>query len=373
MTVVSNPPTVASIAARLERLPTSRWHVKVRTFIGVVTFFEAFDQLLIATALPVLIREWGLSTGQVTLAITSGSVGMLVGALAAGWLADRVGRVRMVMCGVLVTGLTSLAIVFAPGFAWLVVLRFVQGLGIGGEVPVAATYVSEITKARHRGRFVLLYELFFPAGLLMATVVAAWVVPNWGWRAMFAIGAAPALLMVFLQRRVPESPRWLAAKGRLPEADEVLTKIEAEVSRTKGELPPPAPDPVAVDGRPRSTLADLFTGIYLRRTIVVSALWFFGYFVNYGITAWLPTLYTSVFGLDLDTALKYNLCTNAVGFLGCVVAALTIDQIGRRVALTAGLAGSAVSLGTLAVLARPPAPRCCCGRRSRRSSSSPPT
>ncbi|MFS2294267.1 putative MFS transporter [Actinomadura hallensis] len=350
MTVVSNPPTVASIAARLERLPTSRWHVKVRTFIGVVTFFEAFDQLLIATALPVLIREWGLSTGQVTLAITSGSVGMLVGALAAGWLADRVGRVRMVMCGVLVTGLTSLAIVFAPGFAWLVVLRFVQGLGIGGEVPVAATYVSEITKARHRGRFVLLYELFFPAGLLMATVVAAWVVPNWGWRAMFAIGAAPALLMVFLQRRVPESPRWLAAKGRLPEADEVLTKIEAEVSRTKGELPPPAPDPVAVDGRPRSTLADLFTGIYLRRTIVVSALWFFGYFVNYGITAWLPTLYTSVFGLDLDTALKYNLCTNAVGFLGCVVAALTIDQIGRRVALTAGLAGSAVSLGTLAVL-----------------------
>lgn len=232
MTVVSNPPTVASIAARLERLPTSRWHVKVRTFIGVVTFFEAFDQLLIATALPVLIREWGLSTGQVTLAITSGSVGMLVGALAAGWLADRVGRVRMVMCGVLVTGLTSLAIVFAPGFAWLVVLRFVQGLGIGGEVPVAATYVSEITKARHRGRFVLLYELFFPAGLLMATVVAAWVVPNWGWRAMFAIGAAPALLMVFLQRRVPESPRWLAAKGRLPEADEVLTKIEAEVSRT---------------------------------------------------------------------------------------------------------------------------------------------
>ena len=130
----------------------------------------------------------------------------------------------------------------------------------------------------------------------------------------------------------------------------MLTKIEAEVSRTKGELPPPAPAPVAVDGRPRSTLADLFTGIYLRRTIVVSALWFFGYFVNYGITAWLPTLYTSVFGLDLDTALKYNLCTNAVGFLGCVVAALTIDQIGRRVALTAGLAGSAVSLGTLAVL-----------------------
>src|SRR5690606_35928167 len=156
MTVVSNTPTVASIAARLERLPTSRWHVKVRTFIGVVTFFEAFDQLLIATALPVLIREWGVCTGRVTLATAPGSVGMLVGALAAGWLADRVGRVRMVMCGVRVTGLSSLAIVFAPGFAWLVVLRFVQGLGIGGEEPGAAAYVNEITNAQHLGRCALL-------------------------------------------------------------------------------------------------------------------------------------------------------------------------------------------------------------------------
>ncbi|MEU9025738.1 MFS transporter [Actinomadura sp. NPDC048394] len=350
MTVVSNPPTVASIAARLERLPTSRWHVKVRTFIGVVTFFEAFDQLLIASAMPVLIKQWGLGTGQVTFAITSGSVGMLLGALAAGWLADKVGRVRMVMLGVLVTGLSSLAIVFAPGFAWLVALRFVQGLGIGGEVPVGATYVSEITKARHRGRFVLLYELVFPAGLLMATLVAAWVIPHWGWRAMFAIGAVPALIMVVLQRRVPESPRWLAAKGRLAEADAVLTGIETEISRTKGPLPAPAPGDAAGGPEPRGTLADLFRGIYLRRTVVVSALWFFGYFVNYGITAWLPALYVKVFHLDLDTALRYNLITNAVGFLGCLVVALTIDRIGRRPALAFGLAGSAAALGTLAVL-----------------------
>ncbi|GAA2632607.1 MFS transporter [Actinomadura fulvescens] len=350
MTITSSTPTVASIAARMERLPTSRWHVKVRTLIGVVTFFEAFDQLLVASAMPVLIKEWGLSTGQVTLAITSGSVGMLLGALVSGWLADRVGRVRMVALGVVITGLASLAIAFAPSFAWLVVLRFVQGLGIGGEVPVAATYVSEIAKAKHRGRFVLLYELVFPAGLFTATLVAAWVVPNWGWRALFVIGAVPALAIAFMQRGVPESPRWLAAKGRLAEADQVVTRIETEVSRTAGTLPEPAPatGPAAVE--PRGTLRDLVSGVYLRRTVVVSALWFFGYFVNYGITAWLPTLYTKVFHVSIDTALHYNLWTNAAGFLGCLTVALVIDKVGRRWALATGLAGSAAALVTLGAL-----------------------
>ncbi|MFB4319491.1 MFS transporter [Actinomadura sp. 21ATH] len=355
MTVVSSTPTVASIAARLERLPTSRWHLKVRTLIGAVTFFEAFDQLLVASAMPLLIKEWGLSTGQVTLAITAGSVGMLLGALVSGWLADRVGRVRMVALGVLLTGLSSLAIAFAPSFLWLVVLRFVQGLGIGGEVPVAATYVSEIAKAKHRGRFVLLYELVFPAGLFTATVVAAWVVPNWGWRALFVIGGVPALAIAFMQRGVPESPRWLASKGRLAEADRVLTGIETAVSRTRGTLPEPAATPAAAPAAegaatPRTTVRDLLTGVYLRRTTVVSALWFFGYFVNYGITAWLPTLYTKVFHVPLDTALHYNLWTNAAGFLGCLTVALLVDKVGRRIALAFGLAGAAAALMTLAAL-----------------------
>ncbi|RJL24427.1 MFS transporter [Bailinhaonella thermotolerans] len=333
--------SVASIAARLERLPTSLWHLKVRTVIGVVTFFEAFDQLLVASALPLLTREWGLTPGDATVAITSGSVGMLAGALAGGWLADRVGRVRLVALAVGLTAVTSLAIAFAPGFAAFVLLRFLQGLGIGAEVPVAATYINEIAKARHRGRFVLLYELVFPAGLTAATLVAAWVVPNLGWRAMFVIGAVPALMVVFLQRRVPESPRWLAARGRLAEADRVLAGIEREVARG-GTLPAPVVTAGGAAGAP-STLRDLFAGVYLRRTVVVSLIWFFGYFVNYGITAWLPTLYVRA-GLPLDEALRYNLVTSAAGLLGCLVAALVVDRVGRRWCLVTGLAGAAVTL-----------------------------
>lgn len=169
MTTVAGKPGLGSIAARLERLPQSRWHVKVRFLIGAVTFFEAFDQLLSASALPVLIKDWHLSTGQATFAITAGSVGMLLGALVAGWMGDRVGRVRTVALGVAVTALASLAVAFSNNIEMFSLFRFVQGLGIGGVVPVAATYINEIARSDKRGRFVLLYEMIFPLGLAAAT------------------------------------------------------------------------------------------------------------------------------------------------------------------------------------------------------------
>lgn len=244
---------LGSIAARLERLPHSRWHVKVRFLIGAVTFFEAFDQLLAASALPVLIKDWHLSTGQATFAVTTGSVGMLLGALVAGWLGDRIGRVRTVALGVAITGVASLAVAMANGIELFSLFRFVQGLGIGGVVPVAATYINEISRSDKRGRFVLLYEMIFPAGLAAASLVAVWVVPNLGWRAMFVLGALPVLIAVALPKHVAESPRWLLSQGRLEEAEQVIARIEGEVERAVGEpLPEPGPAPVAETGRGRS-------------------------------------------------------------------------------------------------------------------------
>ncbi|MFE9778007.1 MFS transporter [Streptomyces sp. NPDC005775] len=348
MSIVANGPAVSSVSARLERLPSSRWHIKVRTLIGTVTFFEAFDQLLTASALPVLTEQWKLSTGQGTMIVTSGSVGMLLGALVAGWLGDRMGRVNTVALGVAVTALASLAVAFSPGFTLFTLFRFVQGLGIGGVVPVAATYINEIARAEHRGRFVLLYELIFPAGLTVATLVASWVVPSFGWRVMFVIGALPVLLVVALRRQVPESPRWLLSRGRVTEAEEVIARIEKDVVKSTG-APLPDPGPATVVEASRGGLRDLFTGRYLRRTVVVSALWFVAYYVNHGIAAWLPSLYTKEFGLDLRTALNYSLLSNVTGLLGCLLVALVIDRVGRRVCLTVGLGGAAVALLALAV------------------------
>ncbi|MFC9460625.1 MFS transporter [Streptomyces sp. NPDC056637] len=349
MTTVAGKPGLGSIAARLERLPQSRWHVKVRFLIGAVTFFEAFDQLLAASALPVLIKDWHLTTGQATFAVTTGSVGMLLGALVAGWLGDRIGRVRTVALGVAVTALGSLAVAFSNGIELFSLFRFVQGLGIGGVVPVAATYINEIARSDKRGRFVLIYEMIFPAGLAAATLVAVWVVPNLGWRAMFVIGALPVLLAAALPKHVAESPRWLLSQGRTEEAEQAIARIEAEVTAATGEpLPQPAADRVEETSRGR--LRELFTGRYLRRTTVVSGLWFVAYYVNHGISTWLPSLYTKNFGLDLTTALVYTLLSNVTGLLGTLAVALVIDRVGRRPALVAALGGTTFTLATLALV-----------------------
>ncbi|MFJ6631559.1 MFS transporter [Streptomyces sp. NPDC091376] len=348
MTTVAGTPAIGSIAARLERLPHSRWHVKVRVLIGAVTFFEAFDQLLAASALPVLMKEWRLTTGQATFAVTAASVGMLLGALGAGWLGDRIGRVRTVALGVAVTALASLAVALSGGIETFALFRFVQGLGIGGVVPVAATYINEIARSDRRGRFVLLYEMIFPAGLATATLVAVWVVPNLGWRAMFVIGALPVVLAAMLPRHVAESPRWLLARGRTAEAEQVIARIEAQVAAATHE-PLPAPVPAPAQERSQGRLRDLFTGRYLRRTAVLSALWFVAYYVNHGISTWLPSLYTKHFGLDLTTALVYTLLSNVTGLLGTLIVALLIDRVGRRPALVAALGGTMVSLTVLAL------------------------
>ncbi|MCX5139610.1 MULTISPECIES: MFS transporter [unclassified Streptomyces] len=356
--------TRAGIAARFERLPLSRWHVTVRLIVGVVTFFEAFDQLLIAYALPELRDEWHLTTGDATAVLTVGSAGMLVGALLSGRLADRYGRVKVIAYCVAASGLASLALTACTSLTPFLALRFLQGLAIGGEVPVAAAFISEITRSFKRGRFVLLYELVFPAGLTVGALVAAWVVPAAGWRVMFAVAAVPGLLAFLVQRRVPESPRWLADRGRLTEADAVMSGIEAKVSAATGQpLPPPvaapaapAPSPAPAAGtatpaeRAATGVRGLFTGRYRRRTLVVGAIWFTGYFVNYGVTSWLPSIYKDEYGLGLSDALLYSTVTSVAGLLGCLFVALTVDVLGRRRIFAVCLGASAALLLTLAAL-----------------------
>ncbi|MGW6062340.1 MFS transporter [Streptomyces sp. NPDC055189] len=358
MTIDASPDRAvrAAIAARFERLPLCRWHVTVRLIVGAVTFFEAFDQLLIAYALPQLREEWDLSTSAATLLLTVGSIGMLIGALLSGRLADRIGRVKVIALCVAVSSVANLALSVATSPDAFMALRFVQGLAIGGEVPVAATFIAEITRSHRRGRFVLLYELVFPAGLTVGALVAAWVVPILGWRWMYALAALPGLLCILVQRKVPESPRWLADHGRTEEAAKVMSGIEAEVERITGKPLPAVPEmpadalPVAAPGESASGLRGLFTGRYRRRTLVIGVLWFTGYFVNYGITSWLPTIYQNRYDLSLSDALLYSTVTSCAGLIGCLVAALTVDGLGRRKVITGCLGGAALMLVALAAV-----------------------
>jgi putative MFS transporter len=339
--------SIGDVVARIERLPVSWWHVKARIIIGVATFFDAFDALAIAFVLPVLVPMWKLNGPQIGFLISAGYIGQLAGALFFGWLAERYGRIPAIVWSILIFAVMSLACAFTWDYNSLVGARIVQGFGLGGEVPVAATYISELIRAKGRGRFVLLYELVFPVGLVSTGLLGSWIVPRFGWQWMFVIGALPAFVAVVLQRLLPESPRWLATQGRSTEAQAAIARIENATEKSTGQRLP-APQPVALRGPQKASWSsDLFGPLYLRRTLVVWVIWFATYFFNYGLVVWLPTIYSTVFKLPLQQSLQYGLITQTVGFFGALTCALTIDHVGRRPWFAFAFAVNAIALGSL--------------------------
>src|SRR5438445_593429 len=193
---------------------TSWWQVKARIIVGVATVFDAFDALAIASVLPVIVPLWKLTPPQIGLMISAGFLGQLLGALLFGWIAERYGRMTAMIWSIALFAVMSLACAFAWDYDSLLLFRVIQGIGLGGEVPVAAVFISELARAEARGRFVLLYELVFPIGLVSVALVGLWIVPRFGWQWMFVIGALPAFLALALRSLLPESPRWLAVRGR---------------------------------------------------------------------------------------------------------------------------------------------------------------
>jgi MFS transporter, putative metabolite:H+ symporter len=231
------------------------------------------------------------------------------------------------------------------------VLRFIAGLGLGGELPVGTTYINEFAKAGRRGWFVLIYQSVFPVGNMMAALVGAWVVPHLGWRAMFIIGALPAGLIVLFRRMLPESPRWLASRGRLAEADRALRRIEDAVSGGgKRELPPPLPVPAVVVAR--ASWRDLFGALYRRRTFAVWLLTFCSQFIAVGVTLWLPGIYKAVFKLPDQDALLLSSCTYVAQVLGVLTCSAMVDRAGRRKWLSAIYTLAAVPLLLIFVLSK---------------------
>jgi hypothetical protein len=148
MDVAGTRASVDDIVARLERLPTSWWQVKARIIVGVATFFDAFDALAIASVLPVIVPLWKLTPPQIGLMISAGFLGQLLGALLFGWMAERYGRMTAMVWSIALFAVMSLVCALAWDYNSLLVLRTIQGIGLGGEVPVAAVFISELAKAQ---------------------------------------------------------------------------------------------------------------------------------------------------------------------------------------------------------------------------------
>jgi putative MFS transporter len=318
------------IAARIERLPISGWHITVSTLLGIAIFFDAFDSLALAYVLPVLAGQWHIAPPQIGSLIAIGNAGQAIGALGCGVLAERYGRVTTAQWTIVIFALMSLACAFTTNYDQLFWCRFVQGIGLGGEVPVAAAYVTEITRADRRGSAYLFYQLIFPIGFVIAAFIGAWVVPRYGWEWMFIIGVIPAAIAAVLRPFCQESPRWLASRGRIAEAEKNLDEIEKRVTKNGAiTLPPPVPVMSEWGGK-RTQWTELFRGRYLSRTLLVWVLWITAYLLSYGIQTWLPTLYRTIYNVPLQTALNYALITNVCGLIGTLICAVLIDRLGRR-------------------------------------------
>src|SRR5207248_6944961 len=203
-------------------------------------------------------------------------------------LAEKYGRIRSAAAATGLMSIMSLGCVFAGNFPLLLACRIVQGVGVGGEMPVAATYISELSKAKGRGRFFMLYEMIFPIGLMTTSQAGTLVVPLWGWRAMFLIGGIPGLIITWLLLRLPESPRWLISNGRIAEAEFVVKEIELagrkfEDARGKFEDAPQIASTSQIRAAPvkfeRGRWMDVLAPSFRSRTLIVWTLWASAYFV----------------------------------------------------------------------------------------------
>lgn len=367
----SSPARAAALVARFERVPFSAWHRRTRIVMGCATFFDAFDALALAFAMPILIKLWNLSPVDVGWLIAASYLGQLAGAIAFSRWAETVGRVRAVAVAVLLMSVMGLASTIAGGMAALFAFRLIQGIGVGGEMPVAATYISEMSRAEGRGRFFMLYELIFPIGLMATGQAGALLVPLLGWKTLFVIGAVPGIVVAVLVLRLPDTPRWLIGRGRLDEAEAIIAAAEASARRGGGvietyaepiDVAAAAPEPPR---RERDRWLEPLSRTFRARTLVAWALWASAFFVANSLNNWMPTLYHTVYHLPLPAALRAASLTNVVQVVVLLGCAFLIDRVGRRrwavgafliaagllTALAIGGAGSVVAVIVLATAA----------------------
>jgi len=337
----------ARLVARLERLPVSPRLLLLRVIVGAATFFDGYTVLAIAFAMPQLVSEWKLTPTEVGMIISAGYLGQLFGALLFGSLAEKIGRLKTLFITIVLFTSMDAACLFAWSSVSMMAFRFLQGVGTGGEVPVASAYINEFIGAEKRGRFFLLYEVIFPIGLTFAGMAGFFLVPIYGWKAMFVVGLIPSVLTIPLRWFMPESPRWLASKGRVAEANAVVKLLEESATRRGAILREPVVCPIDVNATSRSDWRELFKGIYLKRTFTIWGLWVCVYMINNGLVTWLPTLYKQVFELPLQTSLAYGWITSGVGVVASIFCALLIDKVGRKLWYSAAFLIAGVPLLTL--------------------------
>jgi MFS transporter, putative metabolite:H+ symporter len=333
----------SDVIARLERLPFSRVHLNTAAILSVGTFFDAFDAICIATALAVIFTTLHIGFFDAGLVFSSGYVGQFIGAWAFGWLSERYGRKIAFVSALFLFGVLSVLTALSWNLESLVTMRVIQGFGLGGEIPAASVLINEMLRSRRRGRISMIYQTIFQWGAMLTPVLGLVFFSLFGhelgWRLLFVFGGIPALTAIYAWFKLPESPRWLADHGRYAEADAILRKMESQGWRQPLEEPERNPPPPLA----RLRFGELFSGIYLRRTVAVWVAWFCSFFVAYGFSLWLPTLYVKIGGLPVNDAVALSIVPWIVQMATMYLGALVVDRVGRKPIFVVGFLAMAVA------------------------------
>ncbi|MFA2810425.1 MFS transporter [Bacillus mycoides] len=282
---------------------------KLLGIAGLGWLFDAMDVGMLSFVIVALQKDWGLSSQEMGWIGSVNSIGMAVGALLFGILSDKIGRKSVFIITLLLFSIGSGLTALTTTFAMFLVLRFLIGMGLGGELPVASTLVSESVEAHERGKIVVLLESFWAGGWLIAALISYFVIPKYGWEVAMVLSAVPALYALYLRWNLPDSPRFQKVAKR----PSIIENIKS-----------------------------VWSGEYRKATIMLWILWFCVVFSYYGMFLWLPSVMV-LKGFSLIKSFQYVLIMTLAQLPGYFTAAWFIERLGRKFVLVTYLIGTACS------------------------------
>lgn len=334
-----NQDMLAQIAARIEALPVSGFHRRFITLISLGGWFDFYDIFMMAYLGAALKNSGFLSIEQFGLMISSGFLGMFAGTVLFGMGSDRFGRRTAFLFMLLIYSAFTLCGAFAQNAWQLIAFRFLAGLGIGAELVVIDSYVTEMMPSKVRGRYVAITQVVgftaipVVAGLSSLLIPTHWLLDGWRW--VMIIGSAGAVLVWYLRRNLPESPRWCASAGRHQEADRILQRIEQEITTELGApLPLPVKIPASLQPDIPVSVKTLWSRPFRKRTLVLTIFHLLQTVGIYGFANWAPMFMLSQ-GLSLNQSLDYGFWIALVSPIGPIICAMTTERIERKYAIVA--------------------------------------
>ncbi len=317
--------------ARLDRLPISSFHYRIFWLVGAGMFFDGYDLYVAGGVLAATIHTNFSTLPQNLQFLSLTFVGMTIGSLITGFVGDKYGRRFTYQVNLLIFGLASLAAALAQDMGQLIACRFVQGLGLGAEIVVGYSTLTEFVPPGTRGRWLAFMAFLTVCGFPVTAILGYLIIPDWGWRPMFVIAGIGSLIVWYLRKNLTESPRWLEAQGRDAEAESLMQVIENDVTATSGALPPAAPAAAI----PQLTAAAMFRPPILQRLLVGCWVLITINTLIFGFVIFLPQFFLRQ-GLTITNSLGYTVVLAAASLVGCACGAVLSDSIGRRWSIILG-------------------------------------